>query len=164
MAVGDEFGQLLWVCGQPDMLRQAEAINFVEGAPGTRPRAGTNAPGTALRLDAPVSIQAAEHFNRSVQHWSCAAAPIHDPATQAILGILDVTGGDDVGSPQTLGMVRAAARMAEIELARISAVGAAAVRRRASCRRPRRRLAHFAVQALGPTRLRGERGRSGRSG
>lgn len=122
MALGDEFGQLLWVCGQPDMLRKAEAINFAEGSSWDETVVGTNAPGTALRLDAPVVIQAAEHFNRSVQNWSCAAAPIHDPATQAILGILDVTGGEDVGSPQTLGMVRAAARMAEIELARISAV------------------------------------------
>ena len=31
MALGDEFGQLLWVCGQPDVLRKAETINFAEG-------------------------------------------------------------------------------------------------------------------------------------
>ena len=122
MALGDEQGQLLWVCGQPGVLRKAEAIHFAEGTSWDERSAGTNAPGTALRLDAPVIISAGEHFNRSVQHWSCAAAPIHDPATQAILGVLDITGGQDVASPQTLGMVRAAARMAEIELARISAV------------------------------------------
>lgn len=122
MALGDEKGQLLWVCGQPDVLRQAEAIRFVEGTSWDERSAGTNAPGTALLLDAPVIIRASEHFNRSVQQWSCAAAPIHDPATQAILGVLDITGGEDVASPQTLGMVRAAARMAEIELARIDAV------------------------------------------
>ncbi|SDO38918.1 GAF domain-containing protein [Nakamurella panacisegetis] len=122
MALGDEKGQLLWVCGRPDMLRKAEAIHFAEGASWDESTAGTNAPGTALRLDAPVIIRAGEHFNRSVQHWSCAAAPIHDPDTQAILGVLDITGGGDVASPQSLGMVRAAARMAEIELARISAV------------------------------------------
>jgi hypothetical protein len=56
-----------------------------------------------------------------VQQWSCAAAPIHDPVTQAILGIVDVTGGEHMGSPQTMGMVRAAARMAEAELARLIA-------------------------------------------
>ncbi len=122
MALGDEFGQLLWVCGQPDVLRHAEAINFAEGTSWDESRAGTNAPGTALLLDAPVAIRAGEHFNRSVQKWSCAAAPIHDPSTQAILGILDITGGEDVATPQTMGMVRAAARMAEIELARISVV------------------------------------------
>lgn len=127
MALGDEYGQLLWVCGQPEMLRRAETINFAEGTSWGEDRAGTNAPGTALRLDTPVIIRAAEHFNRQVQPWSCAAAPIHDPVTRTILGILDITGGEDVASPQTLGMVRAAARMAEIELARISAVEALSI-------------------------------------
>ena len=61
------------------MLRRAEAISFVEGAQWDEEHAGTNAPGTALRLDAPVTIKSAEHFVRPVQRWSCAAAPIHDP-------------------------------------------------------------------------------------
>lgn len=121
MAVGDADGQLLWVCGLPSMLRAAEKINFVEGSSWTEAAAGTNAPGTALRLDAPVAIHAAEHFTRHVQRWSCAAAPIHDPETQAILGLVDLTGGDDIASTQTVAMVRAAARMAEAELARLVA-------------------------------------------
>ena len=126
MAVADEHGQLLWVSGRPAVLRRAEAISFVEGAQWDERHAGTNAPGTALRLDAPVTIKSAEHFVRPVQRWSCAAAPIHDPGSDAILGVVDVTGGDDIGSPQTIAMVRAAARMAEAELARIAAGPAAA--------------------------------------
>jgi hypothetical protein len=122
MAVGDADWQLLWVCGPAGVLRRAETINFVEGAVWDEHHAGTNAPGTALHLDAAVQIHSAEHFNRLVQPWSCSAAPIHDPRTHQILGVVDVTGGADVGSPQTLGMVRAAARMAESELARIAAV------------------------------------------
>jgi hypothetical protein len=125
MAIGDREGRLLWVCGTPGVLRRAERINFVEGAAWDEAHAGTNAPGTALLLDAPVQICAAEHFRRPVQQWSCAAAPIHDPVTQAILGIVDVTGGEDLGSPQTLGMVRAAARLAEAELARLAALARA---------------------------------------
>ena len=35
-----------------------------------------------------------------------------------LLGVLDITGGDDIALPQTMAMVRAAARMAESELAR----------------------------------------------
>lgn len=124
MAVGDADGKLLWVCGPPGMLRLAEAINFVEGASWDEHDAGTNAPGTALHLNAAVQIRAGEHFNRLVQPWSCCAVPIHDPVTHAILGLVDVTGGADVASPQTLGMVRAAARMAESELARIAATRA----------------------------------------
>jgi hypothetical protein len=122
MAVADEQGQLLWVSGSTGVLRKAEAISFVEGAQWDEAHAGTNAPGTALRLDSPVTIRSAEHFVRPVQRWSCAAAPIHDLTTGRILGVVDVTGGDDIGSAQTSAMIRAAARMAEAELARIAAV------------------------------------------
>jgi len=124
LAVGDARGRLLWVSGRPGVLRRAERINFTEGAAWDEASAGTNAPGTALRLDAPVQILAAEHFARPVQQWTCAAAPIHDPLTQAVLGVVDVTGGDDIATPQALAMVRAAARMAEAELGRLIAVRA----------------------------------------
>jgi len=53
-----------------------------------------------------------------VQRWNCAAAPVHEPVSGAILGVIDITGGRDVAGPQTIAMVRAAARMAESELAR----------------------------------------------
>ncbi|MGX7681613.1 GAF domain-containing protein [Jatrophihabitans sp. DSM 45814] len=128
MAVGDAEGKLLWVCGTPSVLRKAEAMNFVEGAAWDELHAGTNAPGTALHLDAAVQIHTAEHFNRLVQPWSCAAAPIHDPQTHKILGLVDITGGEDVTSPQTLAMVRAAARMAESELGRLAAESSTAHR------------------------------------
>jgi hypothetical protein len=125
MAVTDERGQLLWVRGKSWVLRQAESIRFVEGAQWDERHAGTNAPGTALRLDAPVTIKSAEHFVRPVQRWSCAAAPVHEPGSDTILGVIDITGGPAVDSPQTIAMVRAAARMAEAELARNAAVAAA---------------------------------------
>jgi hypothetical protein len=127
MAVSDAAGQLLWVCGTPSVLRRAESIGFVEGSNWDERLAGTNAPGVALRLDRTVNVIGAEHFRRSVQHWSCAATTIHDPSDQSILGVLDITGGDQIVVPQTMAMVRAAARMAESELARellVSARGA----------------------------------------
>lgn len=163
MAVGDAAGQLLWVCGQPGVLRLAESINFVEGALWDERSAGTNAPGTALRLDQAVQIRSAEHYARAVQRWSCTAAPIHDPQSQAILGIVDITGGADVESPQTLAMVRAAARMAEAELARIGAVETAAAgsRRERGRRRPPSGPPLLRLQALG--RLDGHAQLRGRS-
>ncbi|MDT9593421.1 GAF domain-containing protein [Nocardioides zeae] len=118
MAVSDADGNLLWVCGTPTTLRRCEAIGFVEGSNWDERLAGTNAPGLALALDQPVSIVRDEHFRSSVQGWSCAATPIHDPGTQALLGVLDITGGDQIVVPQTMAMIRAAARMAELELAR----------------------------------------------
>lgn len=121
MAVGDADGHLLWVCGSPSVMRVAESIHFVEGSSWTETAAGTNAPGMALHLDAPVAVNGGEHFSRLVHPWSCAAAPIHDPITRRILGIVDITGGDAVATPQSLAMIQAAARMAESELARLAA-------------------------------------------
>jgi hypothetical protein len=118
MAVSDAEGQLLWVCGTPATLRRAEKIGFVEGSNWDERLAGTNAPGLALRLDQPAQVRRAEHFRHSVQQWSCAATPIHDPVSTSLLGVLDITGSDTIAVPQTLAMVRAAARMAESELAR----------------------------------------------
>jgi hypothetical protein len=118
MAVSDHEGQLLWVCGTPATLRKAERIGFVEGSNWDERMAGTNAPGLALRLNRPTQVRRAEHFRHSVQQWSCAATPIHDPTSTSLLGVLDITGNDDIAVPQTLAMVRAAARMAESELAR----------------------------------------------
>ena len=40
-----------------------------------------------------------------------------------ILGIVDITGADVVASPRVMGMVRAAARMAEAELGRLRLLG-----------------------------------------
>ncbi|KNX37902.1 helix-turn-helix domain-containing protein [Luteipulveratus halotolerans] len=123
MAVSDEHGQLLWVCGTPTTLRRAEEIGFVEGSSWDERVAGTNAPGTALTLDRPVQVVRAEHFRSSVQDWSCAAVPIHDLRSGSLLGILDVTGGDEIVVPQTMAMLRAAARLAEVELSRPDAGG-----------------------------------------
>ena len=118
MAVADASGQLLWVCGSPGVLRRAEGIGFVEGSNWDERLAGTNAPGMALALDDTVQVIGAEHFRRSVHAWSCAATPIHDPSTQSLLGVLDITGGENIVVPQTTALVRTAARLAESELAR----------------------------------------------
>ncbi len=116
MAVCDAYGRLLWVEGTASVLRGAERMNFVPGARWDEAHAGTNAPGTALAIDHPLQIFATEHFSRSVQRWTCAAAPIHDPATGRLLGAIDVTGGDHLANPHSLALVRATALAAEAYL------------------------------------------------
>lgn len=116
MAVSDADGRLLWVEGNRSAREQAARFNFVEGALWDEAHAGTNAPGTALALDHEVQIFATEHFLPTVQAWTCAAAPIHDPATGRILGVIDITGGDIVANPHSLALVRAAARACEAAL------------------------------------------------
>ncbi|MEV1332319.1 GAF domain-containing protein [Micromonospora costi] len=117
MAICDAHGRLLWVEGHPGVLRRAERMNFVPGARWDEAHAGTNAPGTAVAVDHSVQIFATEHFSRQVQRWTCAAAPIHDPVTGRLLGAVDITGGDHLATPQSLALVRATARAAEVQLA-----------------------------------------------
>jgi hypothetical protein len=116
MAVSDADGRLLWVEGNRTAREHGARINFVEGALWDEAHAGTNAPGTALALDHEVQIFATEHFRQTVQAWTCAAAPIHDPLTGRILGVVDITGGDIVANPHSLALVRAAARACEAVL------------------------------------------------
>ena len=73
-------------------MRAAEGMNFAEGTLWSEPGTGTNAIGTALAVDHAVQVFGAEHFNEDVQRWTCSAAPIHDPDTGALLGVIDLTG------------------------------------------------------------------------
>ncbi|MFD8554870.1 GAF domain-containing protein [Streptomyces fradiae] len=117
VAVCDAAGRLLWVEGHPRPLRRARDMNFVPGARWSEAAMGTNAPGTALALDRPVHVFAAEHFRRPVQAWTCAAAPVHDPRTGRLLGAVDITGGDRLAHPHSLAFVQAVARSVEGHLA-----------------------------------------------
>ncbi len=117
LAVCDAQGRLLWVEGHSGVRNRAERMNFVAGARWDERHAGTNAPGTALTVDHAVQIFATEHFNRSVQPWTCAAAPVHDPRTGRLLGAVDITGGDHLAAPHSLALVQATARAAEAQLA-----------------------------------------------
>ncbi|MFI9248910.1 GAF domain-containing protein [Streptomyces sp. NPDC053069] len=117
LAVCDAQGRLLWVEGHRATRRRADGMNFVPGARWSESAVGTNAPGTAVAVDRPVQVFAAEHFIRRVQPWTCAAAPVHDPRTGRVLGAVDITGGDGLAHPHSLGFVQAVARAAEAQLA-----------------------------------------------
>lgn len=123
VAVTAADGTLLWVEGDPVARGRAEKMNFVPGADWSERGAGTNAPGTALTLDREVQIHGSEHFSRIVQPWSCTAVPVHDPASGALLGAIDLTGGAPVASTQTLALVRATAVAVENHLALLRLTG-----------------------------------------
>lgn len=116
VAVGDQSGRLLWIDGDRALRRKAEEMAFVEGADWSEETVGTNAPGTALRLGHGIQIRGAEHFGRIVRPWSCTAVPIHDPATGAVIGVIDITGGEEAVAPATLPLLEAAVAAVEAEL------------------------------------------------
>ncbi|POH67700.1 transcriptional regulator [Cryobacterium zongtaii] len=116
VAVADETGRLLWIDGDSSVRTRAEDMHFVVGADWSEARVGTSAPGTALALNHGIQIQRAEHFSQLAHPFSCTAVPIHDPVTGAVLGVIDITGGDAAVAPQTLPLVEAAVAALEAEL------------------------------------------------
>jgi len=144
VAVGDAAGRLLWIEGDRHVRSLTGGMGFVEGANWSEQAVGTSAPGTALALDRSVQIHGAEHYNRLVQPWSCTAAPLHDPETRRVVGLIDVTGGTDAVTPQAQLLVDATARAIESELlvARLRARSAAAPvpTRRGAVRAPERNV------------------------
>ena len=136
VAVGDATGRLLWVDGDPRLRAQAAEMGFRAGMDWSERAVGTSAPGSALALDHAIQVLGAEHYNRAVHAWSCTATPVHDPTTGAILGVIDVTGGDGAASPHVLPLLEATRAAVEAEL-KLTALRATIERERAAPR-PRR--------------------------
>jgi len=116
VAVGDAMGRLLWVEGDQGLKSRAESMMFVEGADWSESAAGTSAPGTALALDHAIQIRQDEHFNQLVHAWSCTAVPVHDPETRNIIGVIDITGGEQAVDRHTMPLMEATAQVIETEL------------------------------------------------
>jgi hypothetical protein len=117
LVVSDEQGVLLWIEGEPRVRHDAaDAMNFAEGTLWSEGGTGTNAVGTALAADHAVQVFASEHFNEVVQGWTCSAAPIHDPETGELLGVVDLTGRMATVNPYTLALAVSTARAAEAHL------------------------------------------------
>lgn len=161
MVVADAAGTLLWIDGHERVLDQAQGIDFRPGMAWTERSAGTNAIGTALAIDHAVQIFSAEHFLPEQHPWWCSAAPIHHPQTGELVGVVDLSGPDRTAHPHSLGLVTAAASIAEqrlrLELRQQAAVAAAvadaAPRTRTLPAAPWRRPQHRArLQLLTPHR------------
>jgi GAF domain len=116
LVISDAQGVLMWIEGHHRVIEATHDMHFVCGADWSERGAGTNALGTAIAVDHPVQIFSAEHFNRIVHPWQCSGAPIHDPSTGEILGVVDLTGHLRSAHPHTLSLVTAAAGMAEAYL------------------------------------------------
>jgi predicted nucleic acid-binding Zn ribbon protein len=116
MVVVDAEGVVLWRDGPRAVQRNAERLGFCPGANWGEGSVGTNAIGTALVVGHAVQVYSAEHFVKSHHAWTCAASPIHDPATGRLLGVVDLSGAASTVHPSTLALVDAAAQMAGREL------------------------------------------------
>ncbi|MGV9480084.1 GAF domain-containing protein [Gordonia aichiensis] len=116
LVIADASGRILWRGGQTRVLHRADRLGFIEGADWGERSVGTNAIGTALMSGGPVQVFSAEHFVRTHHTWTCAGAPIRDPRSGSLLGVVDVSGPAATIHPTTLALVGAVAKLAESQL------------------------------------------------
>jgi hypothetical protein len=117
IVVSDANGVLLWLEGNPVVrMRAADSMNFAEGTLWSEGGAGTNAIGTALAAEHAVQVFATEHFNEVVQAWTCAAAPVSDPDTGLVIGVIDLTGEMSTVHPHSMAVATATAHAVEAQL------------------------------------------------
>jgi GAF domain len=116
LVIADARGRVLWRSGSPRVLGYADRLGFVEGAHWSETAVGTNGIGTALVSHRAVQLFSAEHFLRSHHPWTCAGAPIKDPRTGHVIGIVDVSGPAATVHPTTVALVDLVARLAEAKL------------------------------------------------
>ncbi|WP_416985218.1 sigma-54-dependent Fis family transcriptional regulator [Streptomyces sp. T028] len=87
-----------------DRVEFAPGFNYAEG------KMGTNGVGTVLEAGQAVSVVGPEHFTEQLQTFACTGAPIIDPLTGRIEGVLDVSTLADAWSPLVHTLVKSAAK------------------------------------------------------
>jgi transcriptional regulator of acetoin/glycerol metabolism len=110
-------GVILKAAGDLRTLAAGEKIHLTMGADWREGQAGTNGIGTALATRQPTYIHGSEHFCEGIKSWSCAAAPICEPGTGAIIGVLDISGPPSTYQINNLTLAVTAARQVEMVLA-----------------------------------------------
>ncbi len=116
LVVADAEGVVLWRHGSTRIRRQADALGFQEGTRWSEDAVGTNGIGTAITEATPVQLFSAEHFERNQHPWYCTGAPVHDPRTGDLLGIIDISGPALSLHPAVTALVATSARLAETQL------------------------------------------------
>ena len=87
-----------------DRVEFAPGFNYAEG------KMGTNGVGTVLEAGRSVSVVGPEHFTEQLQPFACTGAPIIDPLSGRMEGILDISALADTWSPLMHTLVKSAAK------------------------------------------------------
>lgn len=117
MLVTDPEGVVLEAVGDHKVLAQGERIHLVAGGQWNEDTIGTNGIGTALATGQPAQVHAAEHFCEGIKGWTCAGAPVRQPGTGKILGVVDISGPPSTYQRGNLALAMAIARQIETGLA-----------------------------------------------
>ncbi len=113
----DPEGVVLEVAGDRQTEDQGQLIHLMRGGQWGESRIGTNGIGTALATRRPAQVHAAEHYCEGIKAWTCAAAPVFDPISQALLGVVDISGPPTTYQRSNLNLAVATAREIEAVIA-----------------------------------------------
>lgn len=117
LILADDQGVIIDAIGDAHVLDEGQEIHLELGGDWSEKTIGTNGIGTALKTGKPAYVHASEHFAEGVQAWTCAGAPIFDPFSQTIIGVVDLSGPPQIFRQHNVALVLAAAREIEIALA-----------------------------------------------
>ena len=117
MLLTDPDGIVLDAVGDRRTLDQGERIHLTMGGDWREDVVGTNGIGTALATGRPAQVHAAEHFCEGIKAWTCAAAPVFEPGTGEMLGVVDISGPPSTYQRGNLSLAVLAARQIEMQLA-----------------------------------------------
>ena len=116
ITLNDENGKMLYLKGEPDIIRKTEKVNFSPGMDWSESAAGTNAIGTSIVSKKPIQVFSAEHFCEGFHPMTCSSSPIFHPYTKKIVGAIDFTGLWPSTQPHTLGLAVSLAQIIEQEM------------------------------------------------
>ena len=105
-------GMVLHSLGDNDFLEKASRVALIPGMDWSEKTKGTNAIGTALSEEEPITIYGGQHYMSANKSLTCSCSPIFDPYGQ-VIGALDVTGDHRSHHQHTLALVRMSAQMIE---------------------------------------------------
>jgi sigma-54 dependent transcriptional regulator, acetoin dehydrogenase operon transcriptional activator AcoR len=115
IVLSDLDGYILKIWGDSPFVDEAKKVWLDIGANWSEPIKGTNAIGTSLIEQKPVSVRGEQHYCLEHHFLTCSATPIYS-ATGQCLGILDISGNVQKHSPHTLAMVVTAAQACQSHL------------------------------------------------
>lgn len=108
IAFSDTEGVVLDLCGDSEIALNAASVNFTVGTRMSEEDIGTNSIGTSIATGRAVQVIGAEHFCVSWHSSHCSSAPIKDPFTNELIGVITLIGYVRSAHPHSLGIVRTA--------------------------------------------------------
>src|SRR6516225_10381497 len=88
------------------LMKALDSVSLAPGYSYAEEFAGTNGIGTALETGRPAFIRSGEHFAGPLGELACAGAPIRDPITQRLVGVVDLTCWASRSNPVLLPLVK----------------------------------------------------------